>query len=164
MSLVKWAFIGLLVLPAGGARGLSPGGGADRLVCGRLSFLSPPRSRACILLQAFRTRNLDVCAAPSARDGMRALHLESPGAAAMLGGILLVFPGFITDLLGAALLRPADSPMGRRTARHGEAAPQATGDLTPTMHRPIMIDLEQPGRSGHDKSPDSTSGSKAGRR
>src|SRR5215831_19357786 len=41
-----------------------------------------------------------------ARDGIRALHLETPGMATMLGGILLIFPGFITDLLGAALLLP----------------------------------------------------------
>jgi UPF0716 protein FxsA len=38
---------------------------------------------------------------------LRAVHLETPGFAAMLGGILLVFPGFITDLIGAALLVPS---------------------------------------------------------
>jgi len=42
-----------------------------------------------------------------AQDGIRAVHLESPGVATMLGGILLVFPGFITDVLGAALFVPA---------------------------------------------------------
>ena len=40
------------------------------------------------------------------RDGIRAIHLESPGLGPMLGGILLVFPGFITDVLGALLLVP----------------------------------------------------------
>jgi UPF0716 family protein affecting phage T7 exclusion len=41
-----------------------------------------------------------------AERGVRAVHLETPGVAAIIGGILLTFPGFITDALGAALFVP----------------------------------------------------------
>ena len=43
----------------------------------------------------------------STQQGMRAVHLETPGVATIIGGILLTFPGFITDLVGAALFLPA---------------------------------------------------------
>jgi UPF0716 protein FxsA len=60
-----------------------------------------------LLLRRFGRADLDRLRTAFARDGIRALHLETPGVATMLGGILLIFPGFITDLLGAALLLPA---------------------------------------------------------
>jgi UPF0716 protein FxsA len=60
-----------------------------------------------LLLRRFGRADLDRLRTAFARDGIRALHLETPGMATMLGGILLIFPGFITDLLGAALLLPA---------------------------------------------------------
>jgi UPF0716 protein FxsA len=41
------------------------------------------------------------------QQGVRAVHLETPGVATIIGGILLTFPGFITDALGAALFVPA---------------------------------------------------------
>ena len=41
-----------------------------------------------------------------AREGVAAIHLETPGLAAIIGGILLVFPGFITDFVGLALFVP----------------------------------------------------------
>jgi len=34
------------------------------------------------------------------------VHLETPGVATIIGGILLTFPGFITDAVGAALFVP----------------------------------------------------------
>src|SRR5262249_59297043 len=60
-----------------------------------------------LLLRRFGRDDLDRLRTAFARDGVRALHLETPGVATMVGGILLIFPGFITDFLGAALLLPA---------------------------------------------------------
>jgi UPF0716 protein FxsA len=59
------------------------------------------------LLRRFGAGDLDRLRAALAADGIGAIHLETPGAAALLGGILLIFPGFITDVAGAALLLPA---------------------------------------------------------
>jgi UPF0716 protein FxsA len=105
MSLVKWTFIGLLALPAAEVV-------AFLLVAVLIGWfwavgLFIATSAAGVFLLRRSGRNdLDRFRAAFAQDGIRAVHLESPGVAAMLGGILLVFPGFITDLLGAALLVP----------------------------------------------------------
>jgi len=103
--LVKWTFIGLLMLPIAEV--------ASFLLVAVLigwfwaAALFFATSVAGVLLLRRSGRNdLDRFRAAFAQDGIRAVHLESPGVAAMLGGILLVFPGFITDLMGAALLVP----------------------------------------------------------
>ena len=105
MLLVKWVFIGLLALPVAEVV-------TFLLVAALIGWfwaaaLFMGTSVAGVLLLRRSGRNdLDRFRAAFAQDGIRAVHLESPGVAAMLGGILLVFPGFITDLLGAALLVP----------------------------------------------------------
>ena len=106
MSLVKWTLIGLLVLPAAELF-------AFFLVAALIGwfwaaglFIATSIVGA-LLLRRFGRADLDRLRTAFARDGIRALHLETPGMATMLGGILLIFPGFITDLLGAALLLPA---------------------------------------------------------
>jgi len=117
MSLVKWTLIGLLVLPAAELF-------AFFLVAALIGWLWAaglfigPSILGALLLRRFGRADLDRLRTAFARDGIRALHLETPGMATMLGGILLIFPGFITDLLGAALLLP--------TVRRWAAAKLAT--------------------------------------
>ena len=105
MSLVKWTFIGLLALPAAEVV-------TFLLVAVLIGwfwavglFIATSVAGVFLLRRSGRS-DLDRFRAAFAQDGIRAVHLESPGVAAMLGGILLVFPGFITDLAGAALLVP----------------------------------------------------------
>ena len=106
MSLVKWTLIGLLVLPAAELV-------AFFLVAALIGWLwaaglfIASSIAGALLLRRFGRADLDRLRTTFARDGVRALHLETPGMATMVGGILLIFPGFITDLLGAALLLPA---------------------------------------------------------
>jgi UPF0716 protein FxsA len=106
MSLVKWTLIGLLVLPAAELL-------AFLLIVALIGWwwaaglFIATSIVGVLLLRRFGRTDLDRLRTAFARDGIRALHLETPGMAAMLGGILLIFPGFITDLLGAALLLPA---------------------------------------------------------
>ena len=106
MSLVKWTLIGLLVLPAAEFV-------AFFLVAALIGWLwaaglfIATSIAGALLLRTFGRADLDRLRTAFARDGVRALHLETPGMATMVGGILLIFPGFITDLLGAALLLPA---------------------------------------------------------
>src|SRR6516162_3199484 len=106
MSLVKWTLIGLLVLPAAELV-------AFFLVAALIGWLwaaglfIATSIAGALLLRRFGRADLDRLRTAFARDGVRALHLETPGMATMVGGMLLIFPGFITDLLGAALLLPA---------------------------------------------------------
>ena len=117
MSLVKWTLIGPLVLPAAELF-------AFFLVAALIGWLwaaglfIATSILGALLLRRFGRADLDRLRTAFARDGIRALHLETPGMATMLGGILLIFPGFITDLLGAALLLP--------TVRRWAAAKLAT--------------------------------------
>jgi len=117
MSLVKWTLIGLLVLPAAELF-------AFFLVAALIGWLwaaglfIATSILGALLLRRFGRADLDRLRTAFARDGIRALHLETPGMATMLGGILLIFPGFMTDLLGAALLLP--------TVRRWAAAKLAT--------------------------------------
>jgi UPF0716 protein FxsA len=70
------------------------------------------------------------------REGLRAIHLETPGFATMLGAILLVIPGFITDILGAALFVPAFRRWAAGTiGRAARRRPRGSQD-------PEVIDLE----------------------
>jgi UPF0716 protein FxsA len=106
MSLVKWTFIGLLVLPAAEIL-------AFILVAALIGwwwaaiFFVATSVAGVLLLRRSGRADLDRLRAAFAREGLRAVHLETPGVGTMLGGILLSFPGFITDLLGAALFVPA---------------------------------------------------------
>src|SRR5262249_58537040 len=95
-----------------------------------------------LLLRRFGRADLDRLRTAFARDGVRALHLDTPGVATMVGGILLIFPGFITDLLGAALLLPAvrrwaaakyptPAPRSRRTPRDDRVIEPAPGQWPP---------------------------------
>ena len=135
MSLVKWTIIGLLVLPAAELL-------AFLLMAALIGWwwaaglFIATSIVGVLLLRRFRRADLDRLRTAFARDGIRALHLETPGMATMLGGILLIFPGFITDLLGAALLLPAV----RRWAAAKLATFARSSRLTPRDDR--VIELE----------------------
>jgi UPF0716 protein FxsA len=135
MSLLKWGLIGLFLLPVAEMAvfvAVAIAIGWFWAVClflattvlGLLILRRSGRSDIARFRDAFR------------RDGIRAIHLESPGLGPMLGGILLVFPGFITDALGALLLIPAVRRQIRgliarsREARRRQREPSVI-DLTP---------------------------------
>ena len=136
MSLVKWAFIVVILLPAAEIAVFI----LVALTIGWLwtigLFLATSFVGLIVLKRSGRG-DLDRFGAALVQDGVRAIHLESPGLAAMVGGILLVFPGFITDVLGALLFVPplrrwAGAIIGRayRKRRRGRHAP-AVIDLPP---------------------------------
>jgi UPF0716 protein FxsA len=105
MSLVKWVLIGLLMLPVAEIV-------AFLLVArlagwfGAIALFVATSIVGVILLRRTGRGDLERLRGALASDASRALHLQSPGTATMVGGILLVFPGFITDLVGAALFVP----------------------------------------------------------
>jgi UPF0716 protein FxsA len=105
MSLVKWTIIGLVALPAGEIAVFL----VLALTIGWLwtmgLFLATSAIGVLVLRHSGR-KDLERFRAALEKDGLRAIHLESPGLAAMVGGILLVFPGFITDAIGVLLFIP----------------------------------------------------------
>jgi UPF0716 protein FxsA len=106
MSLVKWIFIGLVVLPAAELIALI-------LVAALIGWLATialflaTSVVGLLLLRRSGRADLARLRQAFAHGGARAIRLETPGVASVLGGILLLFPGFITDALGAALFVPA---------------------------------------------------------
>jgi len=106
MSLVKWVFIGLLALPAGEIATFILTAALIGWLGAAVLFVATSLA-GLVLLRRSGRGDFDRLRAAVTTHGLRGVHLESPGAAALLGGILLVLPGFITDVLGTALLLPA---------------------------------------------------------
>jgi UPF0716 protein FxsA len=105
MLLVKWALIGLFVLPAAEIVTFVVVAALIGWLPAIALFVATSVVGVLLLRRSGRA-DLERLRAGFAQDGLRAVHLERPGVASMLGGILLVFPGFITDLVGAALFVP----------------------------------------------------------
>jgi UPF0716 protein FxsA len=136
MSLVKWAFIVVVLLPVAEIAvfillALSIGW------LWTLALFLGTSLVGVFLLRRSGREKLNQFGATLSQDGVRAIHLESPGLAPMLGGILLVFPGFITDVVGALLFVPPvrrwlGATIGRawRKRRRAPGAP-AVIDLAP---------------------------------
>lgn len=133
MSLVKWGFTALFLLPI-----------AELAVFVAIALAIGWFWAAClfiatsllglILLRRSGRSNIDRFREAFRHEGFYAIHLESPGLAPMLGGILLVFPGFITDIAGALLLVPAiRRKLRARIARARQARRQ--------QRDPSVIDL-----------------------
>lgn len=136
MSLVKWTFIGLIALPA--AELLAFVMVASLIGWLRTAALFIATSVVGVLLLRKSGRaDLARFRAAFAQQGLRAVHLETPGFATMLGGILLTFPGFITDAVGAALF----VPVVRRWAA-GKFATLARGRGRHGRRDDRVIDLE----------------------
>lgn len=141
MSLVKWAFLALLLLPAfelavfilvaqmiGWVWALA--------WCLATSFAGAILLRACrASLTRFRAVLSD--------DGMRRVQFEGPRLGLLLAGILLLLPGFITDVLGLLLLVPAVRQAAARAIgralrnRWGAPPPDAVVDLPPDQWQRI---------------------------
>ena len=150
MSLVKWGFIGLFLLPV-----------AEMVVFVAIAiaigwlwtvglFLATTILGLLVLRRSGRS-DIDRFRDAFRRDGLRAIHLESPGLGPMLGGILLVFPGFITDALGALLLIPLVRRQFRgliarsREARRRQREPSVV-DLTPKEWHQVSEKALEDGR------------------
>jgi UPF0716 protein FxsA len=136
MSLVKWGFIGLLALPVAEIAVFV----LVALVIGWLwaliLFVGTSLLGMMVLKRSGRA-DLVRFRSSLAGQGATAMALDGFRLAAIIGGILLVIPGFITDVAGALLLLPpvrrwASATIGR-VLRKGRPAPSgpAVVDLPP---------------------------------
>lgn len=141
MSLVKWGFIGFILLPLAEMAAFV----AIALAIGwfpAVCLFLATTIVGLLLLRRSGSADIDRFRDAFRREGFRAIHLESPGLGPMLGGILLVFPGFITDVVGALLLIPAVRRGIRRRIARARAARRrqrepSVVDLTPKEWRQI---------------------------
>jgi UPF0716 protein FxsA len=140
MSLVKWTFIGLAALPAAEFLALILVAALIGWLWTAALFVATSVVGVLLLRKSGRA-DLDRVRNAFAHDGIRAIHLETPGVAPVIGGILLIFPGFITDILGAALYVP---PLRRWAARMLAERGRRTG----RRRDEHVIDLE-PGEWRH---------------
>jgi UPF0716 protein FxsA len=134
MSLVKWAFIGVILLPAAEFAVFVAVALAIGWLWAALLFFATSAAGVLVLRHAGR-RDFDRFRSTLSAQGIRAINLETPGLASTVGGILLVLPGFITDLVGALLLVPA----GRRLIA---AAIRRAAKKQHAARNPDVIDLK----------------------
>lgn len=157
MSFVKWAFFGLILLPVAEI-------GVFLLVAFTIGWLWAvalflfTSVVGVLILKRTGRGNLDRFAGAFGQEGIRAIHLETPGVTTMVGGILLVIPGFITDAVGLVLLvaplrrwagaRFRQALRGRRDARD-----RSVVDLTPDEWRQVSERTLEDGRHGEPRDP-----------
>jgi len=149
MSLVKWTFVGLLTLPAAELLALLVATASIGWFWTIVLLLGGSLAGLYLLRQTGRG-DLDRLRQAFLREGLRAIHLETPGFATMLGAILLVIPGFITDIVGLALFVPAfrqwaSGAIGR--AAHRRPQDPSILDLEPHEWR----QLPEPGKKRRRK-------------
>jgi UPF0716 protein FxsA len=134
MSLVKWAIFGLLMLPfAEIAVFIAVALKLGVLAALALTILTSLAGMA-VIRHAGRHDVERVRTALGHRTVTR-VELDGQGFLTVLGGFLLVLPGFITDVIGALLLLPFTRHLIRAALRRAVArAERASG-------RPDVVDL-----------------------
>jgi UPF0716 protein FxsA len=154
MSLVKWGFIALLALPAAEIIVFVLVALAIGWQWTIILFLATSFIGFMVLKRSGRTE-LARFRSSVAGQGAAAIHFEAPGLAAMIAGILLVFPGFITDVAGALLLLPPvrrwiGATIGRAVHKQ---QPQPRGqpvvDLPPDQWHQVPDAMIDDGRDRH---------------
>ena len=134
MSLVKWAFFGLLMLPfLEIAVFIAVALKLGVLAALALTILTSLAGMA-VIRHAGRQDVERVRTAFGQRTVTR-VELDGAGFLTVLGGFLLVLPGFITDAIGALLLLP----FTRRLL--GAALRRAVGRPEGASGRPDVVDL-----------------------
>lgn len=105
MSIVKWALIGILLLPLAELAGFLLIASLLGWFLASVALVGTSILGVALLRQSGR-RELAQLQPAFRQDGIAALRLDYPPVAKLLGAILLVLPGFITGIVGAALFLP----------------------------------------------------------
>jgi UPF0716 protein FxsA len=153
MSLVKWAIFGLLMLPFVEIAVFV----AVALKLGFLAALALMILTSLAGMAVIRNAGHGDVARVRTAFGERTIsrvELDGRGFLTVLGGFLLVLPGFVTDVLGALLLLPPTQTLIRAALRRALArAERDSGrpgvvDLSPDQWRRVPDE-----RIGHKPSP-----------
>jgi UPF0716 protein FxsA len=153
MSLLKWAIFGLLILPlAEIAVFVAVGLKIGFLAALALAILTSLAGMA-VIRRAGRREVERVRSAIGDRVITR-MELDGAGFLTVLGGFLLLLPGFITDVIGALLLLPLTRHWIRATLRRAVARAERAGgkgnviELEPDQWR--QVPEERIGRKPSD--------------
>jgi UPF0716 protein FxsA len=151
MSLVKWGFISIILLPAAEIAAFIIVALLIGWIWTLCLFLATTALGVAVLRRSARG-DLDRFRTAVATGGIGAIHLESPGLGPMFAGILLIIPGFITDALGALMLIPAvrralGRSIGRTWEAHRRQRDPAVVDLAPTEWHQVPDPPMRDGRS-----------------
>jgi UPF0716 protein FxsA len=153
MSLLKWAIFGLLILPlAEIAVFVAVGLKIGFLAALALASLTSLAGMA-VIRRAGRREVERVRSAIGDRVITR-MELDGAGFLTVLGGFLLLLPGFITDVIGALLLLPLTRHWIRATLRRAVARAERAGgkgnviELEPDQWR--QVPEERIGRKPSD--------------
>ena len=146
MTLVKWAFIGVILLPAAEFVAFVAVALAIGWLWAAVLFFATSAAGVLVLRHAGR-RDFDRFRSTLGTQGIRAINLETLGLASIMGGILLVLPGFITDVAGALLLLPParrwiGAAIGRAMKKQRAARNPDVIDLAPNEWRQISESIE----------------------
>jgi UPF0716 protein FxsA len=150
MSLVKWAFVGVILLPVAETVVFIAVVLAIGWPWAVILFVATSVVGALVLRRIGRA-DFNRLRRAVATGGIRAIHLDSPGLATLAGGILLVIPGFITDVLGALLFVPpvrrwASAAIRRALRKRRAARDPSVVDLTPEEWHHVSDRIEDGGR------------------
>jgi UPF0716 protein FxsA len=159
MSLVKWAIFGLLMLPFVEIAVFV----AVALKLGVLAALALTILTSLAGMAIVRNAGHSEIARVRTAFGdrtIRRVELNGTGFMTVLGGFLLVIPGFVTDVLGALLLFPPTQHVLRAALRRA-----VTGTAAPTAP-PGVVDLapDQWERVPEARIPDERTGQNPSRR
>jgi UPF0716 protein FxsA len=156
MSLVKWVLIGVILLPVAEIVVFIIAGLTIGWLPTAALFLATSVAGLMVLKHQGRG-DLDRFRAAVRTGGLRAINLDTPGLAPIMGGILLVLPGFITDALGALLFVPpirgwVRATIGRALRKRRAARDPSVIDLTPEEWHQVSDAIED-GRERKRSSP-----------
>ncbi len=154
MSLVKWAFIGVILLPLAEFAAFIVVAFTIGWLWAAALFVATSAVGVLVLRQIGRA-DFDRVRGAFSTGGIRAIHLDTPGLATLAGGILLVLPGFITDVLGALLFVPpvrrwTRATISRALKKRRAARDPSVIDLTPAEWHQVSDQIED---GAHKRSP-----------
>ena len=138
MSLVKWTFIGLLVLPAAEIVGFLLVAAWIGWLWAGILFVATSVLGVMALKRSGR-RDLARLADALRTEGISALRIDAPGIATMLGAVLLIIPGLSRiSWAERCSFRHCDGGWPQRsrerpTSVTSRATISATGDRSPTL-------------------------------
>ena len=134
MSLVKWAFIGVIALPAAELLALVMVASLIGWLRAAALFIGTSVVGVLLLRKSGRA-DLARFRTAFAQQGMRAVHLETPGVATIIGGNPSDISGFYYRPRGRRAVRAGDSTVDRREVRNAGAR-WSPGPARHPRHRP----------------------------
>jgi UPF0716 protein FxsA len=150
MNVAKWLLLALLALPFMELAAFVAVAGSIGFLWALALLLATSLGGAMVLRHAGGNHIARVRVA-MAEGGFTALQADSTGSVTLIAGILLLIPGFITDVLGLLLLlAPLRRALGALFGRPPPTRPDGVVDLEPEQWRQVP-DAALPDRRDNER-------------